>query len=379
MTEADREALFERAAIMEYDAGLDRKTATLQAFALYFPEDYQAMMETAKASPDGETALYGFLEEQIKPSQTHEKDAALNAETEKEIHETAPEKPARQGIEALEYMTACGIKLIGAYDSGAAIAKGADYLPAFTADITEIKNLMEGRAKRSRIQRFYFIPQDAGLLCLDIDRKQGKPDGLKELYKLFPKDTLPRALQDIEQFFPCYVSTPSGGYHLYFKYNGELIRKTDLCPEVEVKHGKPGLTVPGSRKENGDYILHGNLDDAPWLYGIIIDRIAELQNPKQEQAAADRPVTIPRRPAGNNQQTRTPKQQITLDTLADEAAAAYAGHHDRQVSFAGKACRCKFSVTDAVAYTKANPGIFGTDPDTENTIRSVFYQNRGAV
>jgi len=225
-----------------------------------------------------------------------------------------PALKAREGLEALGYMGGRGIPLIGAYASGAMIGKQEP--ENFTTDRAEIAALMagegnrRGRAKGTIIQRFYFIPQAAGLLCLDIDRKPGKSDGLKELYKLFPKDTLPRALQDIERYFPCYVKTPSGGYHLYFKYAGETVRKTDLCPEVEVKHGKPGLTAPGSRKENGEYILYGDIENAPPLYGIIIDRIKGLQKqkPPESRAAADRPARIE-------------KPRITLEALAQEVGA----------------------------------------------------------
>ena len=59
------------------------------------------------------------------------------------------------------------------------------------------------------------------------------------------------------------------------------------------------------------------------------------------RAVADRPM-------------RFDRPRITLDALAEEAAAAYAGHHDRQVNFAGRACRCKFSGAETLSYVKAN-------------------------
>jgi hypothetical protein len=76
---------------------------------------------------------------------------------------------------------------------------------------------------------------------------------------------------------------------------------------------------------------------------------------------------------------RFDRPRITLDDLAGEAASAYAGHHDRQVSFAGRAYRCKFSGAETLAYAEANPNIFGNDADTENTIMSVFRDNGGSV
>jgi hypothetical protein len=346
------------------------------------------MKETAAAYPDGETALYEYISGLLlKPSETVLEGSRTDEET-----SPGPPMARYEGLQAINYMTAHGIPLIGVYQSGATVGKGEDYAASFTTDAGEIDALMkgrgdrEGRAKGNAIARFYFIPADAGLLCLDIDRKPGKSDGLQELYKLFPRDTLPRALADIDRFFPCYVSTPSGGYHLYFKYSGPPVKKTDLAPEIEIKHGKPGLTAPGSRKENGAYVLHGELAAAPPLYGIILDRIETLQKqmetarPVPQRTAADRPAPspAPRRAGGYFSRQWEPRLHITLDTLAAEAEAAAGGNHDRQVSFAGRACRCKFSFTDALAYVKANPGIFGKGTDTENTIKSV-YQARGEL
>jgi hypothetical protein len=76
---------------------------------------------------------------------------------------------------------------------------------------------------------------------------------------------------------------------------------------------------------------------------------------------------------------RFDRPQITLDDLAREAVLVYTGHHDRQVSFAGRAYRCKFSMTETLAYAKSRPDIFGNGSDTENTILSVFRDNGGSV
>jgi hypothetical protein len=54
------------------------------------------------------------------------------------------------------------------------------------------------------------------------------------------------------------------------------------------------------------------------------------------------------------------------------------GHHDRQVSFAGKACRCKYSGAETLAYVKSRADIFGNDLDTQNTVLSVFRDNGAA-
>jgi hypothetical protein len=352
------------------------------------------MQEAAAEEPDRETLLYEYLKGLIeKDTQSAIEGLTMNVERENvSNYEKTPKSPpmARyEGLQALEYLTAHRIPLIGAYSSGAMIAKQEP--GNFTIDPKEIAALMEGKGNRqgkgrgTAIKRFYFIPADAGFLCLDIDRKPGKRDGLEELYRLFPKDTLPRALQDIDRFFPCHVTTPSGGYHLYFKYSGTPVKKTDLAPEVEIKHGKPGLTAPGSYKENGTYVLHGELADAPPLYGIILDRIAELQKQRAtraaepQRAASDKPA--PLRQGGSAGQSQKPwpaKTRITLDILAAEAKRTAEGNHNRQVSFAGRACRCEFPYNDALGYVKANPGIFGNGTDTENTIKSV-YRDKGAL
>lgn len=63
---------------MQYEGGLDRKAATLAAFALYFPADCRAMKEAAAGLPDGEAALYEYLEGLIKAPRTHENGPPLD-------------------------------------------------------------------------------------------------------------------------------------------------------------------------------------------------------------------------------------------------------------------------------------------------------------
>ena len=202
-------------------------------------------------------------------------------------------KLKRKGLADLEYMVGLGIPLIGAYSTGAMIAKQEP--ENFTSDIAEITALMkgkgnkQGKAKGTLINRFYFIPEVVGLICLDIDIKNGK-DGIKEFYSFCerigkPRHLLPSYLQDIPHSFPCYVSTPSGGFHLYFSYFGAKLQNKPLAPEipcVEIKHGKPGLTSPGSDKDGKPYILHGNIEDAPSFPAFIL---VAIEPPKQKQLA----------------------------------------------------------------------------------------------
>jgi hypothetical protein len=238
---------------------------------------------------------------------------------------------------------------------------------AYTTDLRKIAAWWkEGKRQFKSFVRGKF-------LVLDIDRKPGKPDGLKIFYQIFSKETLPAELQDLPQSFPCFVKTPSGGFHLYFKYSGPEFKLPNLGPSVELKEFQ--ITPPGSRKENGEYILHGELSDAPPLFGLILDAI-EGAKQKLESKKAER--SKPKTKAAADRPAQFTQSRITLDDLANEATSAYGGHHDRQVSFAGRACRCKFSGAETLAYVKANQNIFGNDNDTENTVLSVFRDNGAA-
>lgn len=252
----------------------------------------------------------------------------------------------------------------------------------FTTDNKQIKRYIS-----FGIENFKFISADNGLFCLDIDAKEGKGNGLNELLKVFNPDTLPDELRDIENFFPCYVKTPNNGYHLYFKYNGAPIKNTVLFPCIEAKHGSPGLTAAGSYKEGKPYILYGELDNAPPLFGLILEKIKKQgliqqetkEQPQKRKIGKVRKPTLPVKNDFNN-------SKITLDTLAAETSG---GNHDRQVQFAGKVCRLQmaaknkgmdfenYTMSAVLAYVKENPGIFGTGKDTESTVKSVFRDNRG--
>jgi hypothetical protein len=269
------------------------------------------------------------------------------------------EKPqsVHQGSAALKHTIAMGIGIKFFF------AKGGDNDPTtYTTDPAKIAALWDDGQRRFKA----FIR--GRFLAVDVDRKPGKPDGLQTFYRLFPRDTLPAELQDLPGSFPCYVQTPSGGFHLYFRYEGPELKLRELAPGVEIKEWQ--ITAPGSRRENnGEYILHGELNNAPPLYGLLIDAIEEAKR-KKEQAKTER--SQPRKKAVADHPAQFDKPRITMDDLAGEAASAHAGHHDRQVSFAGRACRCKFSGAETMAYVKSRPDIFGNDSDTANTILSVF-------
>jgi hypothetical protein len=253
-----------------------------------------------------------------------------------------------EGLEALQHILDYGIKVIGTYESGAAIASGNDYTQAFTADIAEIQNLIagkgdkQGRAQGTPIHRFRFVPKDAGLVCIDIDRGHADGiDGLAEFYQMFELDDvyrpgLPKALQDIEHgSFPVYTSTPSGGFHLYFRYRRtETFKHGSIVPNVEVFHINACLTAPGSYKAGKPYILHGSLDNTPDLYPMFERKLS--RQPKERQ-----PVFSP---LPDRQEREVP----SLNQLAEwaEQDGPYSGRNELCFQIARRAARAIYAYTE---------------------------------
>lgn len=91
--------------------GLPRRAALLEALKICSPGDYAGCMESAAAYPDGENALYEYLEDATKSPRTHEKGPPLNAGAKKTqglgIAPDAP--PKRTGLEGLREYVKKGI------------------------------------------------------------------------------------------------------------------------------------------------------------------------------------------------------------------------------------------------------------------------------
>lgn len=136
-----------------------------------------------------------------------------------------PRLETRQGIEALQYLSAHGLPIKEFYQPGAD-ADAATYSAA--VPITQGKR--------------YKVYIRGRFLVLDIDRNHHNGgDGLAALYKHLesigkPRALLPAFMQNIDQGqFPFYTQTPSGGLHLYFKYTGPYVTGS-LAPDVELKN-----------------------------------------------------------------------------------------------------------------------------------------------
>ena len=305
ITADDIEWITERAGIMEYAGGLPRDVATITAFMDYAPAYFRQCVRKA----DGDQArLLVMLEELIIAG--------------------IPAAKTRQGIAALEYIISKGIKLIGQYDNGAQIASGDARLQAFTSNMNVIRDWTD-----RGIKKFMFVPADYGLIVFDIDIKNGK-DGVKEFYDWClidagkSHDDLPIVLQNIPHNHPCFVTTPSGGYHLYFRFpykgvevnesvfNGKYSGKKSA---VEIKY-KQTLTAPGSYKDGLPYISHGNIiEDEPVLHSFLITAITRQS--KQ--------ILQPMQPSYNSL-LKKEYPRISWTRLRDwvEKYNSYTGHND---------------------------------------------------
>jgi hypothetical protein len=334
--------------VYEYDGGLTREEAERLAAKYITEQRKKAPRNGVEAPTDNPFA------ENVK------------------THDQAPKNAPRtiySGFEALRYFIDYGIKLIGAYESGAMICRArveGDYDATFTNDTAEIKSLIAGlgdgagRGQGKKIELFRFIPADYGFLCLDVDRGHSDGvDGLKELYTFFDsigktRDNLPPYLRNLPQSFPCYVTTPSGGFHLYFKYTGA--KSWGLFANVrgvEIKHMKPGLTAPGSRKPSGEYVLYGGLDNAPLIPAFIKNRLTLPKEARPPEYIA------PGREKKKYGVASWEKIREWVDT-----DGSYAGRNDRAYAFALKAKTHGWAKPDTLRALRMEPSIEGL-PETE--------------
>jgi hypothetical protein len=248
------------------------------------------------------------------------------------------ETGTRQGLEALQYLTAHGLPIKDFYRPGAD-AEAATYS-------------VETPPEQGKRYKVYIRGR---FLVLDIDRNhQNGGDGLVSLYRHLesigkPRALLPAFMRDIEQGrFPFYTQTPSGGLHLYFKYAGRYVTG-HLAPDVELKN----LQVSMGWKEGKSYILHGSIEDAPLLPAFILEKITppKVESPSyrpswQEKKAWDRP------------------SWSLIVEWTDHDNRAGAGRNNRAYSLALHAASHEWSKEDTLAALQAEPSMDGL-PATE--------------
>lgn len=216
------------------------------------------------------------------------------------------------------------------------------------------------------IERFIFIPKEAGFLCFDLDRNHNDgADGVNNFYSWL-KDN---GLEQIPLFknldggsFPTYTTTASGGLHLYFKCTGELKTFATIAPGVEIKYNGLNITAGGSVKNGKAYSLHGELNKAPIIPAPLLLKLSKVLSKEQAKTTA-RPYQAKE------------KKGFTSDQLLDFARQdSRGGNHDIILQMAGRLKRAGYSEADTIAIIEATPEHQGRKDkqDTITCIKSVY-------
>jgi hypothetical protein len=122
------------------------------------------------------------------------------------------------------------------------------------------------------------------LLVIDIDLKNGK-NGLAEWEELRAGRTLPLTRT---------ATTPSGGKHLYFQYR-DGVRIGHLSPGVEFKGDGGSITLPPSRRPDGDYTWDNDLPIAEppdWLVNLCLSKKPKAPCARSEEDEQPSPELV---------------------------------------------------------------------------------------
>jgi len=268
----------------------------------------------------------------------------------------------------VDYFCDRGIPVMGEYPSGASIASGDDYENGWTTYSDVLISLakgygdVSGRGKGCKIRRFRFIPKQAGYLVIDIDRHEGKIDGLQSFYKFLSQNHINEPmLKDIENgSFPCFVTTPNNGFHLYFKYSGNENFPRKLTDGVEVFYSDrafitaPFSVVPGIGSEL--YMLYDDLNDAPYLFPSL-HNILVSKMPKYYVSHS------------------LAKRKYSLKKIAEfvEMDKKWCGRNDKSFLIACRTRKEGYSKEEAWEFLRTYAGLDGL-PESEiiSTIKSAY-------
>lgn len=220
------------------------------------------------------------------------------------------------------------------------------------------------------IERFIFIPKDAGLLCFDLDRNHNDGEnGVNNFYSWLKNN----GLEQIPLFknldggsFPTYTTTASGGLHLYFKCTGDLKTFATIAPGVEIKYNGLNITAGGSVKNGKAYSLHGELNKAPIIPAPLLLKLSKVlsKDLNKEQAKT---TARPYQAKG--------KKGFTIDQLLDFARQdSRGGNHDIILQMAGRLKRAGYTEADTIAIIEQTPEHQGRKDkqDTITCIKSIY-------
>jgi len=207
----------------------------------------------------------------------------------REQKETIFPMPRLIGFEAVLFMAKLGFRFMPV------VERNGKPVPAFKWQGENQKNftnnveqLMKWQAQGFR--RFFYLPGLSGFVGFDIDRNHADGrDGLIGFYEVMrgltgkTLDRLPCYLRDIPHNLPCFIESPSGGYHPLFKRSGQCKAANLKYGEhnLEIKYLNGGLSL--GEKQNGAYILRGTPKDAPELPPFLAELINHSQNPRRSR------------------------------------------------------------------------------------------------
>ena len=314
---------------------------------------------------------YNQLIQALNAPQIEKKGGIL--EGTKENPTEAPKAPQKAvvSVTTLEKYIKAGIKLIPTKPN----QEGNFYQLKKNGELIKIDSLQGLKYWIDHgIERFIFIPKEAGLLCFDLDRNHNDgADGVNNFYSWLKDNGLEQILlfKNLDGgSFPTYTTTASGGLHLYFKCTGELKTFATIAPGVEIKYNGLNLTAGGSVKNGKPYSLHGELNKAPIIPAPLLLKLSKVlsQEPPKQTA----------RPYGNKYQAKE-KKGFTTDQFLDFVRQDFrGGNHDIILRMAGRLQREGYSEADIIAIIEATPEHQGREhkKDTYSTINSLFRGNK---
>lgn len=216
------------------------------------------------------------------------------------------------------------------------------------------------------IERFIFIPKEAGFLCFDLDRNhQDGADGVKNFSAWLADNGLAQIplFRDLDGgSFPTYTTTASGGLHLYFRCMAELKTVATIAPGVEIKYNGLNITAGGSVKNGRAYTLHGDLRKAPTIPAPLLLKLSKV-------------LRAPPKPTARTYQAKE-KRGYTVDQLLNFARqdSEGGGPHDMILQMAGRLKRAGYGEADAMSIIEATPEHQGRNnkQDTISCIQSIY-------
>ena len=126
-----------------------------------------------------------------------------------------------------------------------------------------------------------FYPKFANLFVLDLDNSPAhanQANGIANFVELVNRSKLANGwrtmFRDFPHNFPCYVVTPHGGIHLYFKAdfiptNWQKDTATNK-QNIEIKYNNQ-VTAAGSIRDGITYVMQGCLENAPAITLDLLD------------------------------------------------------------------------------------------------------------